>query len=168
MTKNEIMLIEDTFTFILPSMQPRTKTMPPLWKMSTLQQWQEYAELMVSVLREWLKPRRHIAIELITGHPDLVLVGIKVQRSLPSKQVKIVESTHELNDVLSKINKSLERKLSRNITLMPDLKIIVDKTLYLIKPKAMKYWTRTSALNDADTIILDIQLPAYPGEMRRE
>jgi hypothetical protein len=46
--------------------------------------------------------------------------------------------------------------MSRNITLQPDLKVFIEDALYIVKPRSMRYWLRSTALNDADEIAGDL------------
>jgi hypothetical protein len=46
--------------------------------------------------------------------------------------------------------------MSRNVTLQPDLKVFIDAALYVVKPRSMRYWLRSTALNDADEIAGDL------------
>jgi len=80
---------------------------------------------------------------------------------IPSKRsqqpIIINETNDAFNAALSRINAELRQEISRNFHLVPDLRIFVDDTLYLIKPKMMRFWTKSAALNDADAIVADLQ-----------
>lgn len=157
LTTDEIIVIEDTIKYVLPSIQPRAKKMPPLWNKTNQRHWQEYMEVLAATLESWLMPNCYISATLTAGHPDLVLIGLRIP-SKRSQQPLIIDETNDaFNAALSRIHNGLKQDISRNFHLVPDLRIFIDDTLYLIKPKMMRFWTKSAALNDADEIVADLQ-----------
>ena len=78
-------------------------------------------------------------------------------KKCPLKSFIINETNDAFNAVLSRINDGLKQETLRNFYLVPDLRIFIDDTLFLIKPKMMRFWTKSAALNDADAIVVDLQ-----------
>lgn len=161
LTEPEIIVIEDTLKYILPSIQPRNKNNPPLWKNAVKKQWQEYISTLLSSLEEWLHDGSYLSAKLITDNPDVLLLGLKIEQSSPRQSITFIEHGGEFNATLSKINEELKQQVSRNIQLVPDLRIFIDDTLYLLKPRIMRFWLKSTALNDADAIIADLQTKKF-------
>ncbi|ABQ24378.1 hypothetical protein Gura_0162 [Geotalea uraniireducens Rf4] len=161
LTESEFILIEDTLNYILPSIQPRNKSFPHLWNKAGKKQWQEYMITLLSALEEWLDNGSHLSATLITDNPDVLLLGLKIEQSRPKQSITFCEQGGDFNKTLSKINEELKQQVSRNIQLMPDLRIFIADTLYLLKPRTMRYWLKSTALNDADAIIADLQIQKF-------
>jgi hypothetical protein len=51
---------------------------------------------------------------------------------------------------------ALPMTMSRNVALQPDLKVFIEDALYIVKSRSMRYWLRSTALNDADEIADDL------------
>ena len=161
LTESEITVIEDTIQYILPSIQPRNKNYPPLWKNAVKKQWQEYIATLLTSLEEWLNDGSHLSATLITDNPDVLLLGLKIEQSRSKQPINFIEQGGEFNATLSKINEELKQQVSRNIQLIPDLRIFIGDTLYLLKPRIMRFWLKSTALNDADAIIADLQTQKF-------
>jgi len=166
LTEDEITVIEDTIKYVVPSIQPRAKKMPPLWNKTDQRHWQEYMEVLTATLKNWLKPDYHISATLTVGHPYLVLIGLRIPSKRPQQPLIINETNDAFNAALSRINDGLRQEISRNFYLVPDLRIFVNDTLYLIKPKIMRFWTKSAALNDADAIVADLQSARHLNRKR--
>lgn len=158
LTEAEITVIEDTIKYVIPSIQPRTKKRPPLWNKTNRTHWQEYIGVLLDTLGNWIQPDTHITASLTTcRQADLILIGLSLPKKRPLKSFIINETNDAFNAALSRINAGLRQETLRNFYLVPDLRIFIDDTLYLIKPKMMRFWTKSAALNDADAIVVDLQ-----------
>jgi hypothetical protein len=166
LTEQEITIIEDTLDYILPSIQPRSKSSPKLWQKANKRQWHDYLSTLVSALGEWLDDGSYLSATLITDNPDVLLLGLKIQNSQPAQLITISERGNGFNEIFSDIDQLLRQQVSRNIQIMPDLRIFDDDTLYLLKPPIMRYWLKSTALNDADAIISDLQAKRIPPEAK--
>ena len=163
LTDTEIIIIDDTIKYILPSIQPRAKKTPPLWEKAGRNHFQEYVTTLTATLTDWLKPSNYLSATLMFNHPDLAVVGLKIQTIPPKQSFTIAETAQAFKAALARINTGLKRQISPNFHLIPDLRIFVDDTLYLIKPKALRYWLKSAALNDADAVIADLQSLRHRG-----
>ena len=167
LTKDEITVIEDTFLYILKSIQPHRNKSVLLWEIPKNPHWHEYMETLISSLNEGLQPGNYLSASLIVNHPDLAVLELSIQDVRPQNPYQIIESDDTFKSVLNKIHDGLKRPLSRNFQLVPNLRLFIDKSLYLIKPKTVRYWMKSSALNDADDIIGDLISTRYPNKRQR-
>ena len=168
LTKDEITVIEDTLLYIIPSIQPRRNKGVPLWETPKRPHWLAYMETLVSSLSKSLQPGNYLSASLIVNHPDLAVLELSIQDVKPQDPCRIREGDDDFKSVLNKIHDGLKRPLSQNFQLIPNLRLFVDKSLYLIKPKTMRYWMKSSALNDADDIVGDLFSAKYPNKKLRE
>lgn len=161
LTEPEIIVVEDTLNYVLPSIQPRSKGFPRLWNKAGKIQWQEYISTLLSTLEDWLHDGSYLSATLITDNPDALLLGLKIEQSPPKQPVTLCERGGDFNSALSIINEEIKQLESRNIQLIPDFRIFIADTLYLLKPRIMRFWLKSTALNDADAIIADLQTQKF-------
>jgi hypothetical protein len=64
--------------------------------------------------------------------------------------------------VLGRLSEHINQSLDGNFQVMPDLRVFVGESLFLIKPMQMRFWLRSTALADADAIALDLQQATAP------
>lgn len=167
LTKDEITVIEDTLLYILPSIQPHRNKSVPLWEIPKNPHWQEYMETLISSLKEGLQPGNYLSASLIVNHPDLAVLELSIQDVRPQNPYQIKESDDAFKCALNKIHDGLKRPLSQNFQLIPSLRLFIDKSLYLIKPKTVRCWMKSSALNDADDIVGDLISTRHPNKRQR-
>ena len=82
-----------------------------------------------------------------------MVLEITLQRGRRPPRLKAIFETEQ---ALRRVMAALPMTMSRNITLQPDLKIFIEDALYIVKPCNMRYWLRSTALNDADEIAGDL------------
>ena len=152
---SEIHVIEDFMKFILPSVQPAKNSYPPLWKVPSEEQQICYADSIISSIQEWLDSD-FVTARLYRGASDLALIRLTVTPDKPDKKISIVDNDDEFNETLRKIRRSLPRNLSSNFQLYPDLRIFINDDLYLVKPKTVRFWLRTTAQDDADALAAEL------------
>jgi hypothetical protein len=168
LTKDEITVIEDTSHYILRSIQPRRNKSIPLLEVPKRLHWQEYMDTLIKSLNEGLRTGNYLSASLIVNHPDLAVLELSIQGVRPTNPCQIIGTNDAFKCVLNKIHDGLKRPLAQNFQLVPNLRLFIDKSLYLIKPKTMRYWMKSSALNDADDIVGDLFSTRYPNKKLRE
>lgn len=151
LTEHEIILIEDLNTYIIPSTQPARNSSPPLWNLASNQDQDAYAQILRSAMEEWFNDSQ-ITISFEGSNSDLTIVRL----SLSGKTNPRINDTDSFNSILAKIRAKLPRKLSGNFQLLPNLRVFIDDELFLVKPRAIRFWLRSTALDDADSIIAEI------------
>jgi hypothetical protein len=70
------------------------------------------------------------------------------------------DSTQELDDVLQRIIRLLPNQQG-SMSFLRNLKVFDQDKLYIFKPLTRRFWTKTSALNDADEIAAAILTSKY-------
>ena len=158
----EKLLIEDTINVIIPSIQPTQKRMPvPTVRHSSVEQLTAYRKRVCGTLNKWAKNGRHVVRGRIIPSSKLG-IGMAVLEKIPRSEAdKPMDDTGE--DVLhslDRLRKAIPRK-QRTIDPLRGLMVFDRNRLYVVKPIGQRYWTQTSALNDADEIAGTILMHSY-------
>jgi hypothetical protein len=154
----ERILIEDTNQVIIPSTRPShaSERLPTL-KPTTPAKRQEYRDLLCRTLNDWADggPYRvsgYVETSPKTGMGVVVLERHPAGNEPPRRRG---EETTELIPLLTRLRAALKRDLG-SVEMLRGLKVFDRDQLYLIKPLAQRFWTKTAALNDADDIAATI------------
>ncbi len=86
----------------------------------------------------------------------LALVSIKFSKSVKSVLVEKVAFSEALGSLLKQIDDYSYEKHSESIYFRKVLKYYNDDTIYIIKPCEKRFWSRSSAMNDADEIVFEV------------
>ncbi|KMQ49467.1 putative type I restriction-modification system, M subunit [Chitinispirillum alkaliphilum] len=162
----ERMLIADTITITIPSVQPtRSKTDIPSIKQSTSQMRKTYTDLLCNRLNSWSRSEYlvhgKVIADLKTGLGLVILQKTKrgdLPTSLPSDDKNLIPLLYKLRSIAAKQHGTFE--------LVRGLKLFHKNLLYITKPLGQRFWCNTAALNDADEIAASI-LTRSPGQISR-
>jgi hypothetical protein len=156
LSHDEIILIEDTIERILPAVQPHQGSFPDLWKPPTELERREYAATLVRSVDDWLQSGIHLHASLEAKNADLGVLRLALNGA-DQRLAYAEEDNVLLSDVLSRIMQHIHHPIAGNFQLIPDLRVFIDKNLYLVKPMQRRFWLRSTALSDADSIAADLQ-----------
>jgi len=152
----ERMLIGDTATIIIPSVQPsRAKPNVPTVKHSSDALLSSYTKLLCDRLNGWAKQEYKVHARTVVD--SSIGVGMVVLEKTNRGQ-KSAEPPASDDEVLKTID-SLQRTAAKNhgtFELVRGLKVFDKNRLYITKPLGQRFWTNTAALNDADEIAATI------------
>ncbi len=141
---------------IIPAVQPHQGSFPELWKAPTEIERRQYAVSLVGSLSDWLRPGTRLHASLEASNADLGVLRLSFGGEDQSEAYSEDGDTL-VSDALAKIMQYLHQPLAGNFQLMPDLRLFIDKNLYLVKPMQRRFWLRSGALADADAIAGDLQ-----------
>lgn len=161
LSPDEIALIDDTVESILPALQPHEGHFPKLWGAPDEPQRAHYARMLVASLAEWFQGQS-IDSSLVARGADLAILRLR----LGGDEDYAEAASGDLNTVLEQLSAHTHRPLGGNFQLMPDLRIFVGDCLYLVKPMQMRFWLRSTALADANSIALDLQQAVTAASQR--
>ena len=157
LSKEEITVIEDTVDYIIPASQPHQNTIPYIWGASELRNREEYANTLTSELKKWIDIDSVISIRLAGKNEDFALLELSLDDIQVKSGQKYLESDLEIGASITKLLDVASIELPGNFTLIPDFRLFIGNKLYLIKPLNRQYWMKSSALEDADSIAMDLQ-----------
>ncbi|UFS67160.1 SAM-dependent methyltransferase [Paracoccus denitrificans] len=145
---HEIALIEDTFRYIIPAMQPRRSAgLQKIWANSSYEHRADYA----ATLREALAPcfRQPIQASLAAKSADVAVLKLTLASGDDEYREEV---SREFGQFLQSIHADLPVRVPGNVQLVPDLRFVIGSDMYLVKPMQLRHWLRSTALADAEQI----------------
>ena len=145
---HDVALIEDTFNFIIPAMQPRRSAgRQKIWDASRIDHRRAYADLLCHALQPSFREPVHAS--LAARSSDVALLKLTIGAE-PASYWE--EDDREVTTILTAIAADLPVRLPGNVQLTPDLRFVVGSDMYLVKPMQLRHWLRSTALADAEAI----------------
>ena len=154
LSDEEITLVEDTVEKIIPAVQPSQSSFPDIWKPSSHDDRQTYADTLVRKMNKWFDDGLTVRVRLEAHNEDLSVLRLSLHKKRTNSQYVENESA-SLEKVLSKLFRAMPH-LPGNFQLIPDLRIFIGSDLYLVKPSQKRFWMKSVALSDAHSIALDL------------
>jgi hypothetical protein len=161
----EKVLITDTISVIIPSVQPTYARMPvPTVEPARAEQREAYTRRVCATLNGWAKGSNFVRGSAIASEKSGVGVAVleKCQRG------KAVSDSGDAPDRFIEALSRLRRIASaadNTIGIERGLMIFEKNKLFVVKPLARRYWTETAALNDADEIANTILMHSATGKV---
>ncbi|MBU9210715.1 SAM-dependent methyltransferase [Burkholderia multivorans] len=178
LTTEEQMLVRETVDILMPSVRPRSfKSLdtPAQHRVDGARDFETYATALAEALTAWRTKTRgqgRFRVDVVASDPrragpcGIVRVSY-VQRPTGKPEV----STNINDDVVIATLAELQRVGLRTIpsgdflTLIPDVHLWFDESLYLVRFLARRNWTRRQAHRDAEHIVRSVQ--AQPHDQKR-
>lgn len=150
-------LIEDTESIVIESILPkRASSELPTLKEATPDCRKRYMDMLCRTLNDWARegPYRIHGRTHASSRSGVATVILDRTRNGPPPAC-MENDDAALVAVLDNLQCSFAKQLG-SIELLRGVKVFDKKSLYLFKPLAQRFWTRTAALNDADEIAATI------------
>lgn len=158
LSKDEIALIDDAVDFVIPALQPHEGHFPALWRAPDRPQRSSYTTVLATSLAGWFPGQGGIGTRLVACSPDLSVLRLTLGEDSEYDE----DENADLTSILGRLHEHISQPIDGNFQVMPDLRVFVGKSLYLIKPMQLRFWLRSTALADADAIALDLQQITEP------
>lgn len=145
---SDVAIVEDTVQHVIPAMQPRRNAgLQSIWAQANSRQRAAYAAMLCSALSPHF--RMPVNASLAARSTDVAVLKLTIgDEAAPYTE----DSSSEFNDFLRAIAAKLPIDLPGNVQLIPDLRLVIDRDMYLVKPTALRHWLRSTALADAEQI----------------
>ena len=147
----ESMIIDDTLDLAVKSFHPRQdqENIPTL-REPNRGECETYAKTLCEMLNHFGKGSQFkVTGEVFKGAPYSVVQVSLTDRV--SKSVPITDTKEKLASIIKRMEPLLQNKKGRFV-FCQSLKVFDGDSLYILKPMQMRFWSRTTALNDADEI----------------
>lgn len=145
---HEIALIEDTFRYIIPAMQPRRNAgLQKIWTNSRYEHRADYAAMLCDALAPSFRQPIHASLAARSG--DVAVLKLTIASRDDEYRE---EASPEVGQFLQSIQANLTMRLPGNVQLVPDLRFVIGTDMYLVKPMQLRHWLRSTALADAEQI----------------
>lgn len=151
----ERLLVDDTVEQIVPAVQPSRGAAPEIWRASTPSDRRAYAWTLVDNLADWFEGDCSIGTRLVARNDDLAILRLSLGDA-PAAFDYVEDDDASMAAVLSRLVEHVRRPLSGNFQSMPDFRVFIDRDLFLVKPVGKRFWLRSTALADANAIVLDL------------
>jgi len=147
-------IIKESLSLVFPSVQPKrnSRSIPPLWKLTNENEWIEYANTLKACLNDWLIEGHLLDVRPVGASLDMVVLRLNVSTQNNKPKHKEIDCW----DVLGKVYKNLPATCSGNIKLIPHLRVEIDGSLYIIKPRIKRFWLKSMAISDADSLMAEL------------
>ncbi len=158
LTKEERIIVEDMINYTIDHFLNRKKKKSRLRSIRspTLKQLEKYANRLCEQLNDLLalegKKVIYQLYELEDKSPSLTLVEFR-QTSQRAKQADEPKKVKGIEEALIKLSENVKNEISGGVYAWGHLRVYEGERLYIIKPSEERFWSESSALNDADEII---------------
>jgi hypothetical protein len=149
--KYESMLIDDTLRLAIKSFHPRQdqENIPTL-REPEKGECEDYTKILCEMLNHFGKGSQfQVRGEIFKGTPYSVVHVSLTDRI--STSVSVSDAKENLTSAIKRMESLLQEKKG-SFDFCQNLKVFDGDSLYILKPMQMRFWSRTTALNDADEI----------------
>lgn len=157
-SSSEKQTINDVLDFSLDLFQERENS--GAYKQTSFKDLEKYSKQLCVSLIDFLRDanfRPSIKIYDLPNRSPLRLIALTLS-SLPVviEQIERVEHSTAVNDLLKKIDDYTYERHSESIYFRKTIKYFDGDTIYLIKPNEMRFWSKSTASNDANELTFEI------------
>ena len=153
--EEEIALVEDAVEEIIPCTQPSRGASVALWKPAGKGDRQTYASTLGRSMKQWFDDDVSIAVVLEARNDDLALLHLRLVEA-GSEEPYRERDDQAIGEAFGRLRAHVAMHLPGNFQLIPDFRLFVGKSLYLIKPLQRRFWLRSAAIADADAVAMDL------------
>ncbi len=115
-----------------------------------------YASIFKKTLDLVLSGQHQIDVTIYNGSDNFFIIKFKMISGEQESIIKFVDNYLELNKILSQLRNLIEKDDLNDINSTKILKFYESDTIYIGKPKEIRYWTGSMAYKDADDSITEI------------
>ena len=121
----------------------------------------DYAQTFITAVDVWLSAanQRRMRAEIfeLPEHAPLRVVRFVLEErsESPNPELKVIRVDGDLRDILDRIGERLDVPLARSLVGQRELRIHDHNEVVIIKPAARRHWMGVSALEDADSVIVE-------------
>lgn len=122
---------------------------------ATVDQVEQYAGALASVVNSWLQGSERLQSEVI-GVRDGEMRIVRFYRSGgPSRTALDGAHAEDFDSILHSLSRRLKVDLGPQVHTRRVLRVYSGEDVFVIKPSALRYWTATAGLNDGDAVIAE-------------
>ena len=156
LSDEERILVEDTVEHKIPAIHPRKDHCPKIWRTSTLADRRGYAETLVKTLAGSFDHDCAIQTRLVARNEDLAVLRLSLTAAT-NRFEYTEENLAPVEAELTRLARHVHQSLPGNFRSMPDFRVFIGHDLFLVKLAEKRFWLRSAALADANSIALDLQ-----------
>jgi len=157
LSQRERYLIEDTLRYSLDLFQEGE--MSGAYHIPTVDELEDYAGIICEDINDILQYSETTVWATIyeVGHySPLNMVALRFSNREKPGFIENVSSQAAIGKLLKEIDEYTYEKFSESVYFRKVVKYYNDDTIFLIKPNEKRFWSRSTAMNDADDIIIEV------------
>ncbi len=155
LTEREMLVVDETWEYIVPALQPGPSAFPRIWKPPSDEQRREYAQVLTSSLDDWTEADSRVSVTLVAKNHDLAVLRLRL--CAMQDRVEYREESNEVGRLLVEVARESNTELPGNIHQVSNLRMYAGDDMYMVKPNSLRFWMRTAARDDAEQVVVDIE-----------
>ena len=157
LTEREILIVEETWKYVVPALQPRPSAFPriQIWRPPSAKERREYAQVLTSSLDDWTEAGSRVSVALVAKSHDLAVLRLRLCST--KDWAEYTEEPNEIGTLLADVARESGAELPGNIHQVSNLRMYAGDDMYMVKPNIMRFWMRTAAHDDAEQVVVDIE-----------
>lgn len=149
----ERILIEETSTIFEPSSTPTLRRRnTPMQKVTKENDRRAYSETLCATLNYWLEKQPWSLSSTIQVAESSGLGLLTVTRTQGPREFFEASAGMEFEQVLTRIHRAVSQTLG-GFSYARGFVLFESNQFHILKPLALRHWTKTAALNDADALM---------------
>jgi hypothetical protein len=159
--ESELILINDTIDFTLDYYKKKSKSIAV--KQASIDDLEKYGTTFCKVLNNSFSSEKRFKIgNIFKGNGPLKVLSIILEDS--SSKFSPNQYDERLEDVLKKLDAALLNEISPSIFIRRSIRRFSKNSIFIVKPNQIRFWTKSSALRDADETYKEIMV--FDGESK--
>jgi hypothetical protein len=150
------LLVEDTDIIFEPSSTPGSlASIIPTLEPSEIDDRQVYADLLCHTISRWAKrsPYQVSGTAVVAEQEGLALLTLTKQpKSEPLSPYRESAPSPEMSKLIDRVARASVRAGVGGLGFLRGFALFEDRQVHILKPLALRHWTPTAALNDADEL----------------
>jgi hypothetical protein len=159
--ESELILIDDLINYSLDFYYHKKKSRALLPANEKI--LGEYAKIYCNLLNNTFSNEKKFQLGYIyKGNGPLKVVSINLGKRIDDHSINF-QSDLKLHTVLEELNAHLIEEISKDIYIRRFIKRYSADTIFIVKPNEQRFWTKSTALRDADETVKEIM--SFKGEI---
>ena len=155
LTEREMLVVEETWEYVVPALQPRPSASPRIWEPPSAEKRREYAQVLTSSLDGWTEADSRVSVALVASSDDLAVLRLRLCSTMD--WVEYTEESNEIGKLLAAVARESNTELPGSIHQVSNLRMYAGDDMYMVKPNSMRFWMRTAAQEDAEQVVVDVE-----------
>lgn len=160
LTASERQLVEDSWKYILPSVQPPRpgathKDTPPLWRKPDRTMLLEYARLLQEALAANYYDGNNVCVSVYYAFNSSLLLAVAERGN--DSPCRVVDCESSLRKRIQEIQQVYPSTFALGVQNLVHVLFAEGDRLILIKPNRVRHWMPSEGLCDADKIVSDLR-----------
>ena len=162
---DEISLVEETVSDVIPATQPSRGQYPSTWRPPSFEERRAYSGTLQRRLSDSFSGSQAPLVRLYARNDDYAVLEISLT-SDPSHGYT-ESNSRPFSLAIAELAHTLGEPIGMNYCVRPDIRIFSGSKIFTIKPLQKRFWLHASALADAGAIVLDLEVLLHKSRTRR-